>query len=332
MSKLSTRSVAEGLRQVGRYLLPAILVLPVFSLVAAGLAAGTIGGSDSAATAALPQGGAAPAQVVAYTSAVPQGAVSPYGSQPVFFLSPAPNIVAGATPPHGDRGPCRQCHTILPRPSTGASTPAMYSPVAQPQRFGAQPQRLGTQLSPSLPQAPGAAVRPGSIPGSLTVAAPAASPSGPGAAAAVTPSLKMTPYQRVFWQGLELVPLGHSLAAALGVPDRTHGVVVASASLPAGAEGFSAGDVVVAVDNEPTPDLQRFWDAARAVRAQPSAKLSVLRAGQRQTMVLRAPGHTLGSASGVTAPVIVEGSQPPHGSRGACASCHMVMPRAGGRP
>jgi hypothetical protein len=138
------------------------------------------------------------------------------------------------------------------------------------------------------------------------------------------PQLDPRRFSEAHWQGLELIPKTAAVAKALKLPQSVQGVIVDDASLPADLQGFIAGDVVIAVDRIPTPNLTRFIQATDSVRDRRSAELSVFRQGSVRELVLTALLDRLGTANGETPGMIPASARSPHPYQGACTSCHRV--------
>lgn len=283
---LSSNQPAPSGRMWKRRVLRSLVVIgAIHVLVAAAIL--TAAGSSQSST---PQP-AAPLQQAALPAPVPAPGLT---ALPVRFLRPAPDIVPGATPPHGPRGPCRSCHRFI-----------------QPPVSNAQPAALGTP-------APGSCTGNGA--GQLAAGPPAATAAAPTAR-----PLKMMPFQEAHWQGLELISYTPAMSRLLKLPRDARGVVVDEATMPADMQGFLAGDMVTAVEGVPTPSLEAFVDAAHTVRQRRRVKIDLLRkGGTRHTLVLAALTGDLGTANGETAPMIPAGSRPPHGYLGPCTSCHHI--------
>ncbi len=229
------------------------------------------------------------------------GAVKPAVSAPpsaggaslVGLIRPAPAILPGTPPPHGPRGACPSCHTLL------AATP---SPAPSAPLLAAAPFAQGSALPvASLPSAP------------LGERAPVA--------AAPTAVVEL---QAVGWQGLRAVALTPALGQALALPSTARGVVVDQARGPAAAAALQLGDLVTAVGGAPTPDLAAFLAATATEAARPRARLVVSRGGSELGLDLAAPQGSLGAGVAARAPAIDPTRPPPHGKIGECARCHTL--------
>ena len=62
---------------------------------------------------------------------------------------------------------------------------------------------------------------------------------------------------------MEVSPITPLTAQQYGIPGGTQGLVVAEAEVPAAAVGIEAGDVIVAVDGIPTPQMTAFFQATK---------------------------------------------------------------------
>ena len=76
-------------------------------------------------------------------------------------------------------------------------------------------------------------------------------------------------------------PLGRGLASALGVPLAGIRLVEVTAGSPADLGGLRAGDILVALDGEPTPTLSRLQAALGAERIGRAVPAIVVRRGER---------------------------------------------------
>jgi hypothetical protein len=138
------------------------------------------------------------------------------------------------------------------------------------------------------------------------------------------PQLDPRRFSEAHWQGLELIPKTAALTKALKLPQSVQGVIVDDASLPADLQGFVAGDVVIAIERIPTPNLTRFIQATDAVRDRRSAALSVYRQGSVSELVLTALLDRLGTANGETPGMIPASARSPHPYQGPCTTCHRI--------
>ncbi len=76
-------------------------------------------------------------------------------------------------------------------------------------------------------------------------------------------------------------PLGRGLASALGVPLSGIRVVEVSTASPADLGGVKAGDVIVALDGEPTPTLSRLQSILSGDRIGKAVPVVLVRHGER---------------------------------------------------
>ncbi len=248
----------------------------------------------------------------------PPTAVAPPRAPAVRFLTPAPAIPEGSLAPHGNRGPCKNCHRIKPAPRV----PVIPPPIAAPRPT-------------APPPAPGSPA-PGSPTGGEQIAATkdnaratvdattSASPTmwaAGGSQAAATPGHPL-PFQEAHWQGLEVISLSPGLARVLGLPRDSRGVVVDEVTMPADSLGFAAGDLITAVGDMTTLDLESFVAAADHVRDRREVEIVLERRGEQKTVVLQA--ERLGTANGETAPMIPSGARLPHAYLGPCTNCHRI--------
>lgn len=258
----------------------------------------------------------------------------------VKLLQPAPAIFPGAAAPHAPRGECARCHRMRPTPPfvpAPVSTVAMTTDLREPTNAP-----VAAAAAASAPP-PTAAPPPSTAAASPMPVAPPPANAAPGHAEmpAVTNHLPLDkpwdwtaartggspggaplPFMEGHWQGLEVIPLWPNLARALKIPNTTAGVVIDETTQPADAQGFAAGDVVMAVGRLATPSVASFLTAADAVRDAPAVDILVFRKGEVQTITLSAP--RLGVANGETAPMIPPGAPRPHGYIGPCTNCHRI--------
>jgi hypothetical protein len=143
---------------------------------------------------------------------------------------------------------------------------------------------------------------------------------GPAPAAALDPR----PFAEAHWQGLEAIPKTTMIAAALKLPADIQGVILDDVTLPADLEGFRAGDLVIAVDGVPTPNLVSFIRASDRVRNQKRVPVDFVRAGAPHRLDLVALLERLGTANGETPPMIPPGARRPHRYMGPCLNCHRI--------
>jgi serine protease Do len=84
------------------------------------------------------------------------------------------------------------------------------------------------------------------------------------------------------WEGARVGPLDESMAARLGVPAGTAGVVVLEVAGGGLAErlGLEAGDLISSLNRQRTPDVAAFLKAAKKANAKDGVLLDVLRRGR----------------------------------------------------
>ncbi|MBF0477891.1 MAG: magnetochrome domain-containing protein [Candidatus Omnitrophica bacterium] len=134
------------------------------------------------------------------------------------------------------------------------------------------------------------------------------------------------------WLGLELIPLTVELATEYRVPPDIKGVLVDEICLEAAESGILAGDMVVAIEDESTPDLTAFSEATRNVKNRSKAKVLVSRRGKLMTFIITSD-RTLGFSQNEAAQPITPGALSPHRSRNKpCTTCHIIMLTGGQLP
>jgi hypothetical protein len=138
------------------------------------------------------------------------------------------------------------------------------------------------------------------------------------------PMLDPRPFAEAHWQGIEAIPATASVTQVLGIPQGLRGVVIDDVSLPADLQGFQAGDLIMEVGGQSTPDLLSFVRASEAVRDQKQVDVLVYRSGQSLALTLAALFERLGTANGETPTMIPPGSRRPHRYLGPCTSCHRI--------
>jgi hypothetical protein len=121
-----------------------------------------------------------------------------------------------------------------------------------------------------------------------------------------------------------LIPKTAALAKNLKLPQSLQGVIIDDVSLPADLHGFRAGDVVMSVDEIPTPNLLSFIQAADRVRERRSVELQIFRQGEIRELALTALFERLGTANGETPGMIGASARSPHPYQGPCTMCHKV--------
>jgi hypothetical protein len=249
--------------------------------------------------------------------------------------------------------PANEANMIAQWPSSGPAMPPTTGPIRPETVAGVDRAEANTAASswaaPSWPNPPPSNA-PWPVPPVANQAAP--SPAPDWASTPSTPPVdSLTSYQRAaaerlaaelaawgppaapqidprrfteaHWQGLEVIPKTPLVAQALNLPP-TPGVIVDDVTLPADLQGFMAGDLVIAVNHVPTPDLASFIAATEVVRDQPRAHVQLIRDGQAQTLVLSALRTRVGTANGETPSMIPPGARMPHPYRGPCTNCHRI--------
>jgi S1-C subfamily serine protease/predicted Fe-Mo cluster-binding NifX family protein len=92
------------------------------------------------------------------------------------------------------------------------------------------------------------------------------------------------------WIGMDVTELSAGDASALGLQAGTRGILVNDVeSPPATMVGFQTGDVIVAVNGHPTPDMKQF---ETATRRQSGAVVDVIRGNRHLLMSVPPPGFT----------------------------------------
>ena len=139
-------------------------------------------------------------------------------------------------------------------------------------------------------------------------------------AAYVAPDIRLA---EAHWQGLEVIPLTMERKQKLGLSAGLTGILIDEVTLVAAASGLLAGDVMVAVNDQPVLTLEDFVQATKQVKSRNRAVLTVDRKNMRMDMRLTSDGE-LGFAQAETAPMIPPGSIAPHPYRGDCVQCHAI--------
>ncbi|MBF0226390.1 MAG: PDZ domain-containing protein [Desulfobacterales bacterium] len=92
------------------------------------------------------------------------------------------------------------------------------------------------------------------------------------------------------WIGMDVTELLPEDASALGLPPSTKGILVNDVeSPPATMIGFQTGDVIIAINSIPTPDMKGF---VKATEKQSSAVVDLLRGNRHIFMSVPPPGYT----------------------------------------
>ena len=216
-----------------------------------------------------------------------------------------PTVVAGAVPPHAERGTCTSCHNVLsPR---GAAMPAI--------QINSRPPHDNRGLCTNCHVLGGTSVgQAAATPAGLTLVAGAAPVAGP----AVLPAAEGG------WNGVEVTPVTPLTSSQYGVPLGTVGLIVAEAETTAAVAGVKAGDVVVAVNGSPTATLTDFFRATGNGTVS-RGTMDLIRKGQRFQAVVdasvtaapAAPFAALAAATPIPAafapPVAATAVAPPEG-------------------
>lgn len=102
-----------------------------------------------------------------------------------------------------------------------------------------------------------------------------------------------TPAAESAWEGARVGALDERLAARIGVPAGTPGVVVLDVEAGSLAErmGLEAGDLISSVNRQRTPDVASFLKAAKKVNAKDGVLLDVLRRGRGLFLSFRDGGE-----------------------------------------
>ncbi|UCG79650.1 MAG: PDZ domain-containing protein, partial [Desulfobacterales bacterium] len=92
------------------------------------------------------------------------------------------------------------------------------------------------------------------------------------------------------WIGMDVTEASANDVAALGLPAATRGILVNDVEgPPATMVGFQTGDVIVAVNGNPTPDMKQF---VAATKKQSGAVVDVIRGNRHLFMSVPPPGFT----------------------------------------
>jgi hypothetical protein len=125
------------------------------------------------------------------------------------------------------------------------------------------------------------------------------------------------------WIGLEANELTPALANKNGIPQEVKGVLVDKVSLLAARSGLLPKDVIVAINDTPTPNLFSFRAATRPVQALKQAQVTVYRGGSYKRLEVRWT-EELGVAQLEAAQMINPTDPSPHGYYGPCDMCHAI--------
>jgi hypothetical protein len=189
----------------------------------------------------------------------------PEGSMVAQVLG-APAILWGTNRPHGDRGSCTQCHSVLQR--NGRQVPMILSSASMPHGFRGICSNCHTIM--------------GNGPvGPLPVAMPV--PTMPGAAPQLPAGAQP---QEVEWRGLE---------ARLG----PQGVTVNNVDGAARRAGVMPEDVIASLNGAPVTSMGQL-EALTMNGGLPQGTVIVQRGGQRLAFEIRdAPGVGLAAPNGL---------------------------------
>ncbi len=125
------------------------------------------------------------------------------------------------------------------------------------------------------------------------------------------------------WIGLEANELTPALANKNGIPQEIKGVLVDRVSLLAARSGFLPNDVIVAINDTPTPNLFSFRAATRPIQTAKQAQVTVYRGGSYRRLEVKWT-EELGVAQLEAAQMINPADPSPHGYYGPCDLCHAI--------
>ena len=182
----------------------------------------------------------------------------------------APAIVAGTAAPHGWRGDCMHCHTIVSPQGLG-STAGAAAPRGTDPGAGTPPQ--GAAASPAAALASNA-----------SPASPAAQPP-PGAWTPTPPLAAAQPPQAVRPPDPpEVEAMGMAVRASRG---QTDGLMVVEVEGMARRSGLRLGDIIRAVDGQTTTNVASFLKASRTADPARGVVIDTVRAGESNVVILR---------------------------------------------
>ncbi|MFC1715161.1 magnetochrome domain-containing protein [Candidatus Poribacteria bacterium] len=142
-----------------------------------------------------------------------------------------------------------------------------------------------------------------------------------------TPSISSpigrTLFMEGHWLGMEVGPLTARLASNLAIPPSVRGVLVDEVTLISADQGMLAGDVVVSVAGQDTPDLSQFLEASKKVRSSKEVIINVFRRGKHLSIHIKSNSE-LGFAQMESAPMIRPTDTSPHRYYGPCTNCHSI--------
>ncbi|MBF0123864.1 MAG: magnetochrome domain-containing protein [Magnetococcales bacterium] len=190
-------------------------------------------------------------------------------------------------------------------------------PVAVPQ---SRPPLLASK--PSTPAPTSSAMTPPAMtpPAMTPVVASAVTPTKGPLQAYVNPKARIA---EGHWQGLEALPLTLELKKKLKLPLSLTGLLIDEVTMNAATSGLLAGDVLVAVNNQPVGTLEDLKRESKRLQMEKTALLTVYRRGQWRSFTLSSRSN-LGFAQVETAPMILPGESMPHPYRGPCTECHAI--------
>jgi hypothetical protein len=131
---------------------------------------------------------------------------------------------------------------------------------------------------------------------------------------------------------MEAIPLTPELAKEYRLPASVEGLLIDEVSLEAAESGLLAGDMVVSINDYPTPNLTAFTEATRRVQDLREATLTIFRRGAYSNLMIRSK-RTLGFSQNESASPIKPGKLSPHRNRDRpCTDCHVIMQSGGQLP
>jgi len=274
----------------------------------------------------------------------------------------APVIRAGAVAPHAERGVCTSCHTVVGSQQTpippilaSASMPHEYRGVCFNCHRLASPGSVNTNMNPLQVATPIQSTVPMQSWPSMQYATPVAAFTPAATPQQMIPQ-QMIPQQMMpqtmapqttmpqtaaaapvaiegEWLGIEVTPITTLTARQYAVPEGTQGLVIAEAEAQAAVVGLKAGDVVVAINGMPTPQMTAFFQATKNGTMTQGA-VEFLRKGQRmivnltQTVTPPATRPPNTPATGVPATMAPAG-QPAAFPQGTFPTTPVAWPPAG---
>ena len=125
------------------------------------------------------------------------------------------------------------------------------------------------------------------------------------------------------WLGMEVGPLTARLAKNLAIPTNVRGVLVDEVTLLSAEQGIMAGDVVVSVAGQDTPDLNQYLEASKKAKSSKEVIIKVYRRGKYISIPIKSNSE-LGFAQMESAPMIRPSITSPHRYYGPCTNCHTI--------